>query len=697
MTEKSSLLIHKIKISNCGGFRGEHELEFSIDKEKNITVVMGASGKGKSTTFGLIYWCLYGQFFKPEPTNTLKDEGLIHKPLLTELDVGKKVTASVTLTINDEKGEKYVLTRTATATKHREESTKKFEELNNSRINSGIQIVIEPRLRLQDEKEGGMITEREESLINAEIREYLPKDLSDFVLFDGENLIKFQNSEDAKEVIIDGIQKLSGLPIVDSLIESSEFTKKAIRQVVAKKIGGADGDALARALQDIDEKIEREEENKGKNKGLLAGNRILYNQIQEMMSKTKAGKDVQERIATQEKTLKNLRKNEKKHNTEFKGFLFKNIPYMLIRKTLLESQKDFGRLEELQKIPPSITSEGIDKLRHALMCVCGRGFEEDDGVWKELGRVKETIIDSDMVSSISQGRGLISQIVDQSNPEKIQEKYGILEDTDTDLAREIKLAKTALDDLYDERRNLPSEGKGESYDELDKRSRELWTQNGKVQAEIDDAITDLEDLNDERKNLNKKYDDAVEHGEKHQDDKDKVTILEAILKLTKAKKKEIAGLLRDTTEEATTKYFIHSAPQKEEFEKVTITSDYDILAVDEEGDTKLTSMGQSHVLGLSYVFGCRSITNINTFLFIDSPLHNISGEFRNEVAEVLAKYLPDVQIVLFVTPSEYTSGQKDEIPVREILKPSNKIWKEYEINRCETEEGQMTRCFEEMK
>ena len=427
MTEKSSLLIHKIEISNCGGYRGEHELEFSIDKEKNITIVMGASGKGKSTTFGLIYWCLYGEFFKPQEPTTMNDEGLIHKPLLTELDVGKKVTASVTLTINDENGEKYVLTRTATATKLREESRKKFEKLNNSRINSGIQIEMESKLRLKDEKEGGMITEREESLINAEIREYLPKNLSDFVLFDGEKLIKFQDSEDAKEIIVDGIQKLSGLPIVDSLSDSSEFTRKEIQKIVAKKIGGADGEALARALQEIDDDVGKKEKAIKENEGLLSANRILYNEIQEMMSKTKAGKDVQERIGIQEKALKTLRKKETNHNTEFKGFLFKNIPYMLIRKTLLESQKDFGRLEELQKIPPSITSEGIDKLRQALKCVCGRDFEKDDKVWEELGRVKETIIDSDMVSSISQGRGLISQIVDQSNPGKIQEKYDNLE------------------------------------------------------------------------------------------------------------------------------------------------------------------------------------------------------------------------------------------------------------------------------
>ena len=70
------------------------------------------------------------------------------------------------------------------------------------------------------------------------------------------------------------------------------------------------------------------------------------------------------------------------------------------------------------------------------------------------------------------------------------------------------------------------------------------------------------------------------------------------------------------------------------------------------------------------------------------------------MADVLAKHLPDVQIVLFVTESEYLQApkrEKGEIPVRDILKPSNKVWKEYEIKICETEDGARTRCFKEME
>ena len=66
MTEKSSLLIHKIEITNCGGFIGPHEIELSTKKEQNFTIILGESGIGKSTTFQLIFWCLLGKHFNPK-------------------------------------------------------------------------------------------------------------------------------------------------------------------------------------------------------------------------------------------------------------------------------------------------------------------------------------------------------------------------------------------------------------------------------------------------------------------------------------------------------------------------------------------------------------------------------------------------------------------------------------------------------
>ena len=695
MPEKASLLIHKIEITNCGGFRETHEIELSIDKQKNFTIIIGESGRGKSTIFGLVYWCLYGEFFKPKLKTTHTDEGLIHLPLLKELEVGKKVTASVTLTINDQNGEKYVLTRSLIATKLREESGKKFEVLNNSRVYSGIQIETTCKMRMEDVREGGLYTEREIGIINSELRQFFPKNLSDFVLFDGEKLIKFQNPADAAAIIKDGVEKISGLPVVQSLIDSTNHTWNAIRKHAGKQ-AGADEDALTVAIEELEQDIKEAEKTIKDNEELLEGNKMLYDEIQEEMRKTKAGKDIQTRISTEEIEMMILKKERNKHSSKLKDFLFKKIPQILIRETLLKSQEDFARLEELQKIPPSITSEGIDKLRRTLTCVCGRNFEKDDAVWDELGHVKDTIIDSNTTAGIAQGRGLISVIVDQSDPEKVKEEYDSLDETSLKLNREIKKQQGVLDDLYEERRTLPSEGK-QDYDALDKQSTELWHQSGVLKAIIVDAKKDKEEYEKEKKGLNTKLIIKLEYDKKSQSELDKIVILQAIEKFSEERKKEIIGILRNITEKATDEYFMASAPQKEEFDRVEISSNYDILALNKDGDTKELSMGQSHVLGLSYVAGCRKITKLNTFLFIDSPLHNISGQFRNEVASVLVNHLPDVQIVLFVTDSEYKAGDLEGAkPVREILKPSNKIWKEYEINICKTEDGERTRCIQEI-
>ena len=138
-------------------------------------------------------------------------------------------------------------------------------------------------------------------------------------------------------------------------------------------------------------------------------------------------------------------------------------------------------------------------------------------------------------------------------------------------------------------------------------------------------------------------------------------------------------------ESATSKYYLESAPEKETISEVQISPNYDITARDASGYIVKLSKGMAHVLGLSYVSGIRDITNTNTFLIIDSPLHNISGISRNEISDVLSKYLPGVQLILLVTDSEYIHGDlKGAKPVRDILKNNGKIGKEYIINKIIT-------------
>jgi len=54
------MLIEKVKIENFGPFAGKHELDFSINEQKKLNVILGLNGSGKTQLFNLMSWCLYG-------------------------------------------------------------------------------------------------------------------------------------------------------------------------------------------------------------------------------------------------------------------------------------------------------------------------------------------------------------------------------------------------------------------------------------------------------------------------------------------------------------------------------------------------------------------------------------------------------------------------------------------------------------
>ena len=52
--------IKKITLFNIGPYVGKNTFDFSIDKQKNIVLIGGKNGAGKTTFFNSIKTCLYG-------------------------------------------------------------------------------------------------------------------------------------------------------------------------------------------------------------------------------------------------------------------------------------------------------------------------------------------------------------------------------------------------------------------------------------------------------------------------------------------------------------------------------------------------------------------------------------------------------------------------------------------------------------
>ena len=573
---RDRILIKKIQITNCGGFIGEHSLNLSESSDKNFTIILGQSGRGKSTLFGLTYWCLYGKHYDKKNIDTATDEGIINSLQMKNLSEGEKITASIVLTINDQDGEKYKLERSITATQHKESSQKKFDEINNSNINFGIQTEEFSKMVMPD-KYGELKTEKNESVINEAIRQILPQNLSSFFLFDGEKLVKFRTKDESSELIKDGIEKISGLQVVDTLITHSENTHKGISKQIAGKSVSSQG--LSNSLEALELKISENKSEQATLESNLRTESSSHDEISNRISKSSEGDRIQKLLDKEQKNKKKILKDIKDHDKKIHDFLFDALPEILISDTLLDSEKSFQILEAQNKIPPSITREAIDKIFQSspLTCVCDREFEEHDAAWVALENIKKTIIDKDLTTGITQGRALISQIRDRSSPDLLKKKHSELIITSDTLSRAKTESVSELSDLELELSEIPSKGT-ENFDQLAQMKKESFRKTVELKGQLNRLVEELGDLELEQKELEKNLTIRLATEDKFKSEIAKINILKSIVKYVKGRRKLIVDSLRSKTESATSKYFLESVPQGGEFDHVTISSNYNIFS-----------------------------------------------------------------------------------------------------------------------
>ena len=199
------MLIKQITLSNFRQYKEKQVVEFSCDKEKNVTVILGDNTSGKTTLIQAFNWCLYG-------VTSFKTRELINSESLQEMGLYSTNEVSVEVELQHEE-RLYVIRRTQTVTKNEINSAPTFAR---------------STLKVEYQEANGEMQEVPSIEAQNTVDKILPEALSGYFFFDGEHIADINN----KGNVVSAVRGLMGLETISEAVD--HFDPKKANSVISK-------------------------------------------------------------------------------------------------------------------------------------------------------------------------------------------------------------------------------------------------------------------------------------------------------------------------------------------------------------------------------------------------------------------------------------------------------------------------------
>lgn len=360
------MLIKKIILNNFRQYIGEQEIEFSTDKVKNVTVLVGINTSGKTTFIRAFEWILYGVNGFGEGENKTREEREKEKILLNSnvadnLSFGESAEVTGTLVI-EHGGKQYEIVRT-------EKYTSTGNELRFSGKSASI-YYLQP---------DGQTKTKIESDFEDNIERILPKALSSYFFFGGERLGSIASQNDIEASV-------KGLMGLDILFNARDHLKKVI-SIFKKNIdlGGnqdakrlqdlIDGknselDELKKSFDEASDQLSYYQSNKEKYAAMLRGNEETKEKQKRREQLVTIIKDLHTKIDEDKKDLVNAFSRN--------SFAFFSLPLLKNAIEMLNEASD-----QTESVP-EMTADSIDYILKRGMCICGTCISPGSAAEKNL-------------------------------------------------------------------------------------------------------------------------------------------------------------------------------------------------------------------------------------------------------------------------------------------------------------------------
>lgn len=410
--------LQSIELTNFRQFKDE-KIQFAIDKNQNVTLIMGDNGSGKTSLAQAFFWCFYG-------TNSFQDKILLNRLVANNMIPNQKEMVCVRVYL-EHKQEEYCVVRQQEYTKQYNDSLKPQNSI----------LAISKK-----DKNGNRMwlgTGKTESLKNIEltntINDIMPQDLSKYFFFDGEKietLSKEISSGRKSNNFVEAVNSLTGLKATRNALNhlNPKLKGSVIGKLEDEYISGSD-----RRIAELTEEIKRlkSEWQSADNDINSADESIKSNDlyIEELENKIKTYAEAENLQRT-----KTIRQNELEQHKWRKYQSLSRIYDNLNRDNLFdrficewpvkEALVILSNSDVSGKDIPKLHGDTIKYLLKQKQCICGTILEENSKEWKVL----ENLINYLPPESISTSIGnFIKRMKD-----KYQEKVYLLNDARSDFA-----------------------------------------------------------------------------------------------------------------------------------------------------------------------------------------------------------------------------------------------------------------------
>lgn len=369
----------RLEITNFMRYQGKHEIAFSCDPKKNVTVVMGDNTFGKTTLAQAFRWGLYGEIIDTRYGKS-KDIVLLNKDVVADMDDESSEEVSVLLEVED----KDVILQFKRVAQYLRSyptmNTKKKEE----------------KLYMRSKEKGGLWdawidndkNRKNPDCVNEKIKIMFPRELSNYFFFDGE---RWSDEKKTNTEIKNSINTLMG---ITPLVKIKEHTyngngKSVVKELEGKLTGsGTKFEDLKKEIEYQEKQITRWEDEMRSAKANAEIFRSKIEAAQNILDSNQKIEQYNEKYNNLNRSIHLLQQN---YDTDYADIIrtFSKDSFKYLAAPLLEQVVDMLKSVDLEgKDIPDVTADTLDYLISHDTCLCGNCIGDKEKAYiEELRKV----------------------------------------------------------------------------------------------------------------------------------------------------------------------------------------------------------------------------------------------------------------------------------------------------------------------